>query len=105
MHASPKNYLHAVRPTQIQIFPNDLLKELAPAHGARKYLGAADLHLPDGQAMPITGVTIVGSIMDLTEELWDKELDTNLKSIFLSMKHEINAMLAAGNGGAFSSSP
>ena len=32
------------------------------------------------------GVTIVGSIMELTEELWDKELNTNLKSIFLVSK-------------------
>ena len=35
---------------------------------------------------------------DLTD--WDRMIDVNLKSIFLSMKHEINAMLAAGNGGA-----
>lgn len=32
------------------------------------------------------GVTIVGSVMDLTEDQWDKELDTNLKSVYLCAK-------------------
>ena len=38
-------------------------------------------------------------LADLSEEDWDRMLDVNLKSIFLCMKHEINAMLA-GSGGA-----
>lgn len=44
------------------------------------------------------GVTIVGSIMDLTEELWDKELDTNLKSIFLVSKAAWPHLEARGGG-------
>ena len=42
----------------------------------------------------------VDYLADLAESDWDRMIDVNLKSIFLSMKHEINAMLAAGNGGA-----
>ena len=38
-------------------------------------------------------------LADLSEDDWDRMLDVNLKSIFLCMKHEINAMLA-GSGGA-----
>ncbi len=41
----------------------------------------------------------VDFLADLSEEDWDRMLDVNLKSIFLCMKHEINAMLA-GSGGA-----
>ncbi len=44
------------------------------------------------------GVTIVGSIMDLTEELWDRELDTNLKSIFLVSKAAWPHLVARGGG-------
>lgn len=32
------------------------------------------------------GVTIVGGVTDLTEDQWDKELDTNLKSVYLCAK-------------------
>ena len=44
------------------------------------------------------GVTIVGSIMDLTEEQWDRELDTNLKSIFLVSKAAWPHLVARGGG-------
>lgn len=44
------------------------------------------------------GVTIVGSIMDLSEELWDRELDTNLKSIFLVSKAAWPHLVARGGG-------
>ncbi|MEO8096206.1 MAG: SDR family oxidoreductase [Acidobacteriota bacterium] len=33
-----------------------------------------------------------------TEAAWDQVLDINLKGVFLSLKHEIPAMLAAGGG-------
>lgn len=41
----------------------------------------------------------VDYLADLAESDWDRMIDVNLKSVYLSMKHEINAMLA-GNGGA-----
>lgn len=41
----------------------------------------------------------VDYLADLAESDWDRMIDVNLKSVFLSMKHEINAMLA-GDGGA-----
>lgn len=39
-------------------------------------------------------------LADLADEDWDRMLDVNLKSVFLCMKYEIRAMLAAGAGGA-----
>lgn len=44
------------------------------------------------------GITIVGSIMDLSEEEWDRELDINLKSIFL-MSRAAWPHMVAQNGG------
>lgn len=38
------------------------------------------------------------SIVDLTEEMLDRVLDVNLKSVFLCMKHQIPLMLANGGG-------
>ena len=42
----------------------------------------------------------VDFLADLPDDQWDRMLDVNLKSVFLCMKYEIRAMLAAGNGGA-----
>lgn len=38
------------------------------------------------------------SIVDLSEEMLDRVLDVNLKSVFLCMKHQIPLMLANGGG-------
>jgi NAD(P)-dependent dehydrogenase (short-subunit alcohol dehydrogenase family) len=37
-------------------------------------------------------------IADVTEEQWDQVMSVNLKGVWLSMKHEIPAMLANGRG-------
>lgn len=42
----------------------------------------------------------VDYLADLAESDWDRMIAVNLKSIFLSMKHEINAMLRNDDGGA-----
>jgi len=39
-------------------------------------------------------------ITELADEEWDRVLGINLRGIFLCMKHQARAMLAAGNGGA-----
>jgi NAD(P)-dependent dehydrogenase (short-subunit alcohol dehydrogenase family) len=39
-------------------------------------------------------------IADLSEDEFDRVLDINLKGVFLCMKHQSRAMLAAGSGGA-----
>jgi NAD(P)-dependent dehydrogenase (short-subunit alcohol dehydrogenase family) len=44
------------------------------------------------------GFNPVGTVTDTTEELWDKVLDTNLKSAFLMCKYAIPAMKKAGGG-------
>lgn len=42
----------------------------------------------------------VDYLADLAEDDWDRMISVNLRSVFLCMKHEINAMLAGGRGGA-----
>jgi NAD(P)-dependent dehydrogenase (short-subunit alcohol dehydrogenase family) len=42
----------------------------------------------------------IAPITELTEQDWDRILDTNLKGVFLCLQHEARAMLAGGNGGA-----
>jgi NAD(P)-dependent dehydrogenase (short-subunit alcohol dehydrogenase family) len=42
----------------------------------------------------------VAGIIDLEEEDWDRVMNINLKGVFLCMKYEAKAMLAAGHGGA-----
>lgn len=37
-------------------------------------------------------------VADVTEEFWDKVMGVNLKGVWLCMKHEIPALLAAGGG-------
>jgi NAD(P)-dependent dehydrogenase (short-subunit alcohol dehydrogenase family) len=49
---------------------------------------------PDGKRVPILPIT------DLTEEIWDKTLDVNLKGAFFCMKHEIRQMIRQGRGGS-----
>ncbi len=44
------------------------------------------------------GIVIGGGVVELSEDDWDKMLAVNLKSAFLSMKHAIPAMVAAGGG-------
>jgi NAD(P)-dependent dehydrogenase (short-subunit alcohol dehydrogenase family) len=49
---------------------------------------------PDGKRVPVLPIT------DLTEEIWDKTIDVNLKGAFFCMKHEIRQMIKQGNGGS-----
>lgn len=39
-------------------------------------------------------------IVDMPEEIWDLTLDTNLKGVFLCLKHELRQMIKQGQGGA-----
>jgi NAD(P)-dependent dehydrogenase (short-subunit alcohol dehydrogenase family) len=39
-------------------------------------------------------------IADMPEEIWDLTLDTNLKGVFLCLKHELRQMMKQGEGGA-----
>jgi len=49
---------------------------------------------PDGRRVPVL------PIVDLTEEIWDKTIDINLKGAFFCMKHEIRQMIRQGQGGS-----
>lgn len=44
------------------------------------------------------GVTIPASVVDATEEIWDKTMDIDLKGIFLPSKFVIPHMIEAGGG-------
>ena len=44
------------------------------------------------------GVTIVGSVVDLDEDEWDRELDANLKSVYLCSKAAWPHLVADGGG-------
>ncbi len=43
------------------------------------------------------GIVIVKPLEDSSEEEWDEVMDTNLKSIFLTVKHSLPALKAADN--------
>jgi NAD(P)-dependent dehydrogenase (short-subunit alcohol dehydrogenase family) len=43
-------------------------------------------------------VSAFGRVEDLSEQAWRSEVDVNLTSVFLSLKHEIPAILASGGG-------
>jgi NAD(P)-dependent dehydrogenase (short-subunit alcohol dehydrogenase family) len=44
------------------------------------------------------GLAAVGTVVDLTEEAWDRSLDINLRTAFLASKHAVPAMAAGGGG-------
>ncbi len=48
------------------------------------------------------GVTIVGGVTDLSEDEWDKQLDTNLKSVYLCAKEAWPHLEARGGGSILS---
>lgn len=44
------------------------------------------------------GIVVVGGVVDMPEDVWDRVMDTNLKSMFLTCKHAIPVMLDNGGG-------
>jgi NAD(P)-dependent dehydrogenase (short-subunit alcohol dehydrogenase family) len=44
------------------------------------------------------GIAEVGGVVELSEKMWDRVLDVNLKSAFLTMKHVIPLMVVQGGG-------
>ena len=44
------------------------------------------------------GGSAAGGPVELSEEVWDSQVDTNLKSVFLACKHVLPTMLAKGAG-------
>ncbi len=44
------------------------------------------------------GIADVGGVVELPEKTWDRVLDVNLKSAFLTMKHVIPLMVVQGGG-------
>ena len=46
------------------------------------------------------GIGSSGSVVQETEEAWDRVMNVNVKSMFLAAKHAIPAMIESGGGGA-----
>jgi len=44
------------------------------------------------------GINPVGTVVDTSEELWDKVININLRSMFLCMKYAIPEMIKSGGG-------
>ncbi|WP_007508164.1 MULTISPECIES: SDR family oxidoreductase [Pseudofrankia] len=44
------------------------------------------------------GMASVGTVIDITEEAWDKALDINLRTMFLACKYTLPVMAAQGSG-------
>ncbi len=44
------------------------------------------------------GIVVLGGVVELSEEDWQRAFDVNLKSCFLTMKHAIPEMLKRGGG-------
>jgi NAD(P)-dependent dehydrogenase (short-subunit alcohol dehydrogenase family) len=44
------------------------------------------------------GLASVGTVVDLSEEQWDRALDINLRSVFLTSKYAVPVMAAQGHG-------
>jgi NAD(P)-dependent dehydrogenase (short-subunit alcohol dehydrogenase family) len=44
------------------------------------------------------GIAEMGSVVDVTEESWDRVFTVNLKSAYLAMKHVVPAMVKQGGG-------
>ncbi len=44
------------------------------------------------------GIAVTGTLLDTSEEMWDRTMNTNLKSVFLTCKFAIPYMLKQGGG-------
>jgi len=44
------------------------------------------------------GGSAKGGVVEMSEAVWDRQIEVNLKSVFLTCKHAIPAMLAQGGG-------
>ncbi len=45
------------------------------------------------------GILVSGAVTDLTEKDWDRQLDVNLKGVFLCTKYAVQQMIKQGKGG------
>ena len=59
----------------------------------RKMVGPIDILIANAGLYPVS------SFLDMTEDEWDRVLDTNLKGTFLSCQAVARAMVERGNGG------
>jgi NAD(P)-dependent dehydrogenase (short-subunit alcohol dehydrogenase family) len=62
--------------------------------GAREALGKIDV------AVANAGVASIVDVVDMTDDDWDVMLDTNLKGVFLTLKHVGRHMIEQGHGGS-----
>lgn len=75
---------------QCDVTSSDQVAETVVA--ARKAYGRIDILHNN------VGIVVVGGVVDMPEDVWDRVMDTNLKSMFLTCKHTIPVMLENGGG-------
>mgnify|MGYP003418424760 CR=1 FL=1 len=59
---------------------------------------SASDRITNDTTLTFTGTAEVGGVVELAEETWDRVMDVNLKSAFLTMKHVIPVMEKQGAG-------
>jgi NAD(P)-dependent dehydrogenase (short-subunit alcohol dehydrogenase family) len=69
---------------------------LIETHGGRACAVVADVSRSDDVARLVA--TTVGPLADLDQATWERQMAVNVTGVFLSMKHEITHMRAAGGG-------
>ncbi len=74
---------------------SDSTQVVAMADAAIKHFGRLDAAV---NAAAIEGETV--PLAELDDDVFDRVQRVNVRSVYLCMKHEIRAMMAAGNGGA-----
>jgi NAD(P)-dependent dehydrogenase (short-subunit alcohol dehydrogenase family) len=92
----------------------ELTRELIEEEGGRAAVFAADCTKSDDCAAMVQaavdafgtvdilvnniGLASLGTVVDITEEAWDRALDINLRTAFLASKHAVPVMAAKGAG-------
>ena len=71
---------------------------LAMTEACRKKFGRIDILLNN------VGGSAAGGVAEMSEEVFDKQIDYNLKSVFLSCRHVIPVMAEQGGGAIFNTS-
>jgi NAD(P)-dependent dehydrogenase (short-subunit alcohol dehydrogenase family) len=70
----------------------------SPADAERLVAGTVDRHGGLDIAFNNAGTLEAGPLADMDQAAWDRQVAVNLTGVFLTMKHEIGHMRAAGGG-------
>src|SRR5271167_4809610 len=108
-YAPLEDQLHLVRPAEIQVLANDLLKEDAPRLRAVEHLGQRKLRLQDGNVIAIAGLPIRGGerVRQLGQPLAQQRIDLRRRQAVANLLQTLgigtgeNAVVQRLKGDAF----